>query len=154
MNAVNRTFVALIALAWLALMGLIAYLVWNPGQFIEVTGSTLNARFEVVLDTTAERTLASIVIGLLMVPAVMLLMIEATAFDRRAGDLGIEAKLEHDRNMRLQSRVSELEKQLESERRRASEAPRPAAEREPSVATQDAGPGRLTIPRRWHLFGR
>jgi hypothetical protein len=166
-NAVNRLFVAILALAWIGLLGFIAYLVWNPGEFVEVSGSTLNARFEVLLDTTAEQTLASIVIGLLMLPAVMLLLMEATVRDRRAGNATAEAKLAQERNKRLEARVNDLERQLELERKRdgdtvsqvASREERvdthePRHDREERVETYEPRHDRVTASRRWHLFGR
>lgn len=154
MNAINRIFVAILALAWIALLGFIAYLVWNPGEFVEVSGSTVNARFDVLLETTAEQTLASIVIGLLMLPAVMLLLMEATVRDRRVGDATAEAKLAHDRNKRLEARVSELEKELESERKRDADTVRRVADRDERVDTYEPDRERVTASRRWHLFGR
>jgi hypothetical protein len=153
-NAVNRFFVAILALGWIALMGAIAYLVWNPGEFVEISGSTLNARFEVLLDTTAEQTLASIVIGLLMLPAVMLLLMEATVHDRRAGALSAEARTERDRSKQLESRVHDLEGQLDSERKRDAATVRTVAEREERAPVYEPEHSRVTASRRWHLFGR
>jgi hypothetical protein len=153
-NAVNRMFIALLSLAWIALMAGLAYLVWNPGEFIEVNGSTVSSRFEILLDTTAEQTLASIVLGLLMLPAVMLLLMEATVHDRRSSDASAELKLERDRNKQLTSRMSDLEKQLESERKRDGEAVRRMADRDERVETYPVGSDRVTPARKWHLFGR
>jgi hypothetical protein len=148
MNAINRIFVATLALAWLAVVGALIYLVWNPGEFIQVSGSTLSGRFEILTATTAEQTLATIILGLLMLPSMMLLIMEATVRDHRTADLGAEAKLERDRNKRLESRISDLEKQLEAERKHDAEAVRRMADRDVDRTE------RATPPRRWHLFGR
>jgi hypothetical protein len=150
-NAVNRLFVTLLSLAWIALMAGLVYLVWNPGEFIEVNGSTLTSRFEILLNTTSEQTLASIVLGLLMLPAVMLLFMEATVRDTRAREVGAEARLERDRNKQLTSRVDELEKQLETERKRDADVVRRVADRDERVEVDH---GRVTPARKWHLFGR
>src|SRR5688572_21514684 len=109
MNAVNRLFIALLSLAWIGLMGFLVYLVWTPNEFIEINNSSMNTRFELLLETTAEQTLATIGLGILMLPAVMLLIMEATMRDSRAREVGAEARLEHDRNKQLQSRVEDLE---------------------------------------------
>lgn len=154
MNAVNRLFVVLLSLAWIALMAGLVYLVWNPGEFIEVTGSTVRSRFEILLDTTSEQTLASIVLGLLMLPAVMLLFMEATVRDRRAADASAELKLERDRNRQLSSRIDGLEKELGRERKEDADTVRKVAERDEQVGTYDADHGRVTPARKWHLFGR
>jgi uncharacterized protein YlxW (UPF0749 family) len=154
MNAVNRLFIAVLALAWVGLMGFLVYLVWTPGEFIEINNTSMNTRFELLFDTTAEQTLASIVLGVLMLPAVMLLFMEATVRDTRARDVGAEVKLERDRNKQLQSRIEELEKQLESERKRDADTVRRVADRDERVETHDANDGRVTPARRWHLFGR
>jgi len=132
----------------------LVYLVWNPGEFIEVSGSTLSSRFEILLDTTSEQTLASIVLGLLMLPAVMLLFMEATVHDTRAREVGAEARLEHDRNKQLTSRVNELEKQLETERKHDAETVRRVADRDERVETYNVDNRRVTPARKWHLFGR
>src|SRR5688572_19185694 len=128
-NAINRLFIATLSLAWIALMGFLVYLVWTPNEFIEVTNSSMNTRFELLLETTAEQTLATIVLGILMLPAVMLLIMEATVRDTRAREVGAEAKLERDRNKQLTSRIDELEKQLENERKRDADTVRRVADR-------------------------
>ena len=155
MNTVNRMFIALLSLAWVALMAGLVYLVWNPGEFIEVTGQTVNARFQFMLDTTAEQTLASIVLGLLMLPAVMLLFMEATVHDRRASDAAAELKLERDRNRALSSRVNELEKELGREHKEDAETVRDVADSRERVQTYEVDRNnRVTPARKWHLFGR
>jgi len=132
----------------------LVYLVWNPGEFIEVNGSTVATRFQILLDTTAEQTLASIVLGLLMLPAVMLLLMEATVHDRRASDAGAELKLERDRNRALSSRVNELEKELGREHQEDAETVRRVADRNERVETYDADRHRTAPAHKWHLFGR
>src|SRR5215207_8683026 len=147
-------FIALLSLAWIALMAGLVYMVWNPGEFIEINGSTVATRFEILLDTTAEQTLASIVLGLLMLPAVMLLLMEATVHDRRASDASAELKLERDRNKALSSRVSGLEKELGREHKEDAETVRRVADRNERVDTYDVSRDRVTPARKWHLFGR
>ena len=154
MNAVNRLFIATLSLAWIALMGFLVYLVWTPGEFIEVTNSGTNFRFELLFDTTAEQTLASIGLGILMLPAVMLLIMEATVRDTRARDVSAEARLERDRNKQLTSRIEDLEKQLENERKRDADTVRRVADRDERVETVAVDDDRVTPARRWHLFGR
>jgi uncharacterized protein YlxW (UPF0749 family) len=144
----------MLSLAWIALMAGLVYLVWNPGEFIEISGSTVKSRFEILLDTTSEQTLASIVLGLLMLPAVMLLFMEATVRDHRAADANAELKLERDRNRQLSSRIDGLEKELGRERKEDADTVRKVAERDEHVETYDAGHGRVTPARKWHLFGR
>jgi hypothetical protein len=155
-NAVNRMFVALLSLAWIALMAGLVYLVWNPGEFIELNGSTVATRFEILLDTTAEQTLATIVLGLLMLPAVMLLFMEATIHDRRASDASAELKLERDRNRALSTRVNDLEKELGREHKEDAETVRRAADNTERVETHDLDRDRdrVTPARKWHVFGR
>jgi len=153
-NAVNRLFIATLSLAWIALMGFLVYLVWTPGEFIEVTNSGTNFRFELLFDTTAEQTLASIGLGILMLPAVMLLIMEATVRDTRARDMSAEARLERDRNKQLTSRIEDLEKQLENERKRDADTVRRVADRDERVETVAVDDDRVTPARRWHLFGR
>ena len=154
MNAINRMFIALLSLAWIALMAGLVYLVWNPGEFIEINGSTVATRFQILLDTSAEQTLASIVLGVLMLPAVMLLFMEATVHDRRASDASAELKLERDRNKALSTRVSDLEKELGRERKDDAETVRRVADRDERVASYDVSRDRVTPARKWHLFGR
>jgi hypothetical protein len=129
----------------------LVYLVWNPGEFIEVSGSTVSSRFEILLDTTSEQTLASIILGLLMLPAVMLLFMEATVRDHRASDANAELKLERDRNRQLSSRVGDLEKELGHERKEDADVVRRVADRDERVEVDH---GRVTPAHRWHLFGR
>ena len=95
-----------------------------------------------------------------MLPAVMLLIMEATYRDNRVREVGAEARTERDRNKQLQSRIDELEKQLSVERKHDMDAgTRPVVEREERVQTYDADRPyedreRVTASRRWHLFGR
>lgn len=152
MNAINRMFIALLSLAWIALMAGLVYLVWNPGEFLEINGSTVSTRFEILVDTTAEQTLASIVLGLLMLPAVMLLFMEATVYDRAADTA--QLKLERDRNRALSSRVNDLEKELGRERKADTEAVHREAGADDRVASGDTGRDRVAPARKWHLFGR
>ena len=158
MNAINRMFIALLSLAWIALMAGLVYLVWNPGEFIEVNGSTAVARFQILLDTTAEQTLATIGLALLMLPAVMLLFMEATIHDRRASNAAAELKLERDRNRALSTRVNDLEKELGREHHEDAETVRDVADRHERVQTYDVNHDRdrdrVTPARKWHLFGR
>jgi len=143
-----------LSLAWIALMAGLVYLVWNPGQFIEVNGSTVSSHFQLLLNSTSEQTLASIVLGLLMLPAVMLLFMEATVRDTRAREASAELKLERDRNRQLSSRVSDLEKELGHERKEDADTVRRVADRDERIETYDVDRGRVTPARKWHLFGR
>lgn len=159
MNAVNRMFIALLSLAWIGLMAGLIYMVWNPGEFIEVTGSTANARFQFMFDETAEQTLATIVLALLMLPAVMLLFMEATVHDRRAANASAELNRERERNRALSSRVNELEKELGREHHEDAETVRDVADRHERVQTYEVNRDegrrdRVTASRKWHLFGR
>jgi hypothetical protein len=153
-NAVNRMFIALLSLAWIALMAGLVYLVWNPGEFIEINGSNVAAHFQVLFDTTAEQTLATIGLAALMLPAVMILFMEATVHDRRGADASAELKLERDRNRALSTRVNDLEKELGREHKEDSETVRDVADRSERVDTYDAGRDRVAPARKWHLFGR
>ena len=156
MNVINRLFVAILALAWIALMAGLMYLVWNPGEFVEVNGSALSGRFEVFTDTSSEQTLATIILALLMLPALLLLFMEATVRDRRARELSAEAREARDHNKRLEARIDELEDQLESERKRDADVVRRVADRDERVVVDEPERerDRVTAPRRWHLFGR
>lgn len=137
MNAFNRAFIALLALAWVAVLGAAIWLIWDQSRIVELTSSSVNLNFDIIADTEAERMLATLAAGALMLPALMLLTFEIKPSGHR--NVVTQSTSEGDVN-KMQGRMASLEKDLAEERAR-NEGLR-GRDR-----TQSSG-------RRWHLFGR
>jgi len=141
MNAFNRAFIALLALAWIAALGAAIWLIWDQSRVIDITSSSVNLNFDIIADTRAEQILATIVAAALMLPALMLLLLELKPSRRRD-----EAYVANDRdNDRMQSRIDSLEKDLERERARNDD------DRIRDADTRDAHP---SGSRRFGIFPR
>lgn len=139
MNSFNRAFMTLLALAWVAAMGAGIWLVWDQARLIEITSNSVNLNFDIVANTQAEKILATIIAGALMLPALMLLAFETKP--SRRPDMVLQTANEGDVR-KMQSEMSSLEKDLTEERAR-NESLR---NREPDTSH--------TSSRRWHLFPR
>ncbi len=142
MNTINRLFVSLIAIGWIALMVGALILIWNPGHAFQVTADHLRLGWDIPTANTSEQTLATIIAALLMLPALFVIIAEMTIRDRRNDAAVIAGEMQR-RNRELEERNQSLARQLETERGRNAEAVRRSADR-----VEPAG------PRRWHLFGR
>jgi hypothetical protein len=114
MNAFNRFVIALFSLAWCAALGVGLWLVWDQSRSIDFTSGGVELAFDIVLSSQAEQILASIIIGALALPALMLLMMQLTPSRRRP----VEDKATADRYTRLEREVESLKRQLEHERPR------------------------------------
>jgi hypothetical protein len=113
MNTFNRTFVALLALAWLAALAGVLYLVWEQSRTIDIDTQNLVFNFDVIMSGRAEKILASLILMALAIPALGLLAAEF--LPRRArGDL--QGMGDAHGYEQLQGRIDALQKQLDSQR--------------------------------------
>ncbi len=142
MNAFNRAFIALLALAWVAALGAAIWLVWDQSRLIEIDTSAVQLNFDLIATTQAEQILATIIAAALMLPALMLLAFEMKPSRRR--DMVLATANEGDVR-KMQSRIDSQEKDLAEERAR-SENLRTRDNDQPTTAT--------TGSRRWGLFPR
>jgi len=116
MSVFNRSFMSLVALAWCAALALGAYLIWDQSRNLNFDGSWLQFHLDLILDTEAERILATLVAAALALPALLLLAMELTP----AGGA------RYSRNDRrrdesygaLQAKVDTLQKRLDDEQTR------------------------------------
>lgn len=141
MNSVNRVFMTLLALAWVAAMGAGIWLVWDQARLIEITSNSVNLNFDIVANTQAEKILATIIAGALMLPALMLLAFETKP--SRRPDMVLQTANEGDVR-KMQSQMSSLEKDLAEERARNESLRNRDTDKDVSH----------TSSRRWHLFPR
>jgi hypothetical protein len=109
MNAFNRVFVSLLALMWCAVLGGALLMVWDLNRQIDWNHANFRAVFDVISLTRSEQILGTIVIGLLLLPAVMLMAFEMKPSGRDARDMHRDG---------LEKRVEAMQRQLEAERRR------------------------------------
>ena len=106
MNAFNRALLALIALAWCALMVGLLFLVWDEGRIVDINNDAFQLRFDIELASQSSRILASIILGALLLLGVLLLVRELLPSGRR----------DKRRIDEVQRRVEELQHQLDQER--------------------------------------
>ncbi|MGE0060354.1 MAG: hypothetical protein AB7T32_20430 [Dehalococcoidia bacterium] len=145
MNAFNRGFIALLALAWVAVLGAAIWLVWDQARLVEIDSSAIKLNFDLIANRQAEQILATIIAAALMLPALMLLALEMKPSRRR--DMVLATANEGDvRNM--QSRIDTLEKDLTEERARNENLRHRDNDRVEANRVTNGG------SRRWHLFPR
>jgi hypothetical protein len=142
MNAFNRAFIAIMALAWIAVLGAAIWLVWDQSRVAEISSSSVNLNFDIIANTQAEKILATIIAGAAMLPALMLLALEMKPSRRR--DMVVQTASERDVR-KMQSHERELERDLAEERARNDNQ---------RIRDADAKPVRSSNSRRWHLFPR
>ncbi len=140
MNAFNRAFIALLALAWVAVLGAAVWLVWDQARLVEIDTSSINLNFDIIADTQSEQILATIIAGALMLPALMLLAMELKPSRRR--EAAAYSASDRDRD-RAPSRIDRRDDDLADERSRLDDAHR--------EADKD---GRPRSSRRWNVFPR
>lgn len=140
MSGLNRFLVVFFALAWLAALGVVLWLVWDQGRIIEVNDGGIEVLFDVTLER-AEQILASIILGALALPPLAMLLMQL----KRSRPRRIEQPVADDRIAQLQGQVDALERRL---RESPSEPARPAV-----VSTDERHdePAREPRSRRWHL---
>jgi len=143
MNAFNRAFIAVMALAWVALLGAAIWLVWDQSRVAEISSSSVNLNFDIIASTQAEKILATIIAGAAMLPAMMLLAFEMKPSRRH--DMVVQTASERDVR-KMQSHERELERELAEERARNDNQ---------RIRDADAKPVRSSSSsRKWHLFPR
>ena len=143
MNAFNRGFMGLLALAWIAALGAAIWLVWDQSRLVEIDTSAIKLNFDLIADTQAEKILATIVASVLMLPALMLLGFEMKPARRR----DMTAHTANDGDVRtMRGRIDSLEKDLANERSR-NDVQRERNRADDRVAASSGN-------RRWHLFPR
>jgi len=141
MNAFNRAFMTLLSLAWIAALGAAIWLIWDQSRLIEVDTNAITLNFDLIANTQAEKILATIIAGALMLPALLLLGFEMKPSRRR--DMVVQTASERDVR-KMQSRQQSLEKDLMEERVRNENL----RDRDAAPAVSHSG------SRRWHLFPR
>ena len=134
MNAFNRFVVAVIALAWLAALGLSLFLIWDEERAIDISTSSVRFGFDLMLSSRSDQVLATIIVGLLAFPGLMLLAMQFVPARGRP----VEDRRVTDRYGRLEQRIDALQQELARERTRPADTPRP----EPA-----------DHPRRWRFLG-
>jgi hypothetical protein len=112
--------VGLFALAWLAVLGLVGWLVWEQSRFVSINDLGLDFRLDIDAATQSEQILATIVLAALALPPLALL---AMQFRRSRGNRieGRMAELERrdhadERYTKLETQIAELEGRLQNER--------------------------------------
>jgi hypothetical protein len=139
MNAFNRGFMGLLALGWIAVLGAAIWLVWDQSRLFEIDTSAIKLNFDLIADTQAEKVLATIIAGALMLPALLLLGFEMKPSRRR--DTAVQTANGSD-DRKMQNRIDSLERDLANERARNDNV-------------RDRGDKPVTTGnRRWHLFPR
>jgi hypothetical protein len=142
MNAFNRGLIALLALAWIAVLGAAIWLVWDQSRLVEIDTSAIKLNFDLIADTRAEQILATIIAAVLMLPALLLLGFEMKPNRRR--DIAAQTADEGDVR-KMQGRIDSLERDLTNERARNEEL---------RDRKRDDNRAAATGNRRWHLFPR
>jgi len=139
MNVLNRTFVSLLALIWCALLGGLLYLVWEQAQGVDVDNSAFALSFDWLAETQAEKILATLVLGALMVPAAGLILMELTVHGRRT-----DIRESQTRERQLEARVEALQRRLDEQR----PSGQPVSQPRPEVGTPQPQRER----RRWRFL--
>jgi len=109
MNLFNRMFIAVLAMAWIAALAGVLYLIWE-NQAITITSENLMLDFDIITSSRAEQILATLIVAALGVPALGLLLAE---FLPRGRVREVRDARDYDR---LQQRVDTLQQRLDSER--------------------------------------
>jgi len=111
MHVFNRLFASLIAIAWGVLLGYLLFVVWRPAQSPSIESDSIHFNLGFTF-TTSEQILASIVIGVLMLPAAFLLGLELFGFGRRSpAEREFSGRRGAGRYETLESRIARLEGQ-------------------------------------------
>lgn len=107
MGGLNRLIVVVFAFAWLAVLGLALWLVWDQSRFVEVNDGGIEFLFDVTL-ARAEQILASIILGALALPPLAMLLMQL----KRSRPRHIDQPAENDRLAQLQAQIDSLERRL------------------------------------------
>jgi hypothetical protein len=113
-----------LALAWIGLLVLVGWLVWDQTRFLQVNDMGIDFRFDIVADTRAEQILATIVLAALAIPPLGMLMtlgMGVRGRNRRVRETaetrGAVAGASGERVARIEEHVEDLERRLANERR-------------------------------------
>ena len=111
MQVFNRLFASLIAIAWGVLLGWLLFIVWRPGEGAKIESDSIH--FNLAFNfTTSEQVLATVVIGVLMLPAAFLLGLELFGFRGRSpAQREFAGRRGAARYETLESRIARLESQ-------------------------------------------
>ena len=134
MTTFNRAFVALWTCLWCAGLAVGLLLVWDRALDISADSAWITGNFNLIFDTRAEQILATIILGALALPALLLLAMELVP-QRGALDRGMRHRDES--YGALQARVEGLEKRLSDERDLRKDTQRDA-ERERRILREQA----------------
>jgi hypothetical protein len=152
MAAINRMIVGMFAVAWMAVLGLIGWLVWEQSRFVSINDLGLDFRLDIDAATQSEQILATIVLAALALPPLALL---AMQFRRSRGNRieGRMAELERrdhadERYTKLENQVSELERRLQSEREVNRRLETDIERARPVAATDDGTVAKVAEPHR------
>ena len=152
MAGMNRLFVAVFALAWIGLLALVGWLVWDQARFLEFNDLGINFNFDVNADARSEQILATIVLGALALPPLGMLAMQMRRsrgrrdkVDARAVEL--ERTHDNERYTKLELQVADLERRLESERETNRRLETDIERARPEVASATD----TRHSRRWHL---
>lgn len=141
MNTFNRGLLAILALAWIAVLAAGIWMIWDQTRVIDISSNAVSLNFDIVANTQAERILGTIIAAALMFPALMLLLLELKPSRRR--DMVVQTANESDVH-KMQDRIGTLERDLAEERARNDNLRARGAD----TAPRHAG------SRRWNLFSR
>jgi len=108
MNLFNRMFIAVLAMAWIAALAGVLYLIWE-NRAITINSENLMLDFDIITSSRAEQILATLIVAALGIPALGLLLAEFLPRGR------VREVKDRDYD-RLQQRVDTLQQRLDSER--------------------------------------
>ena len=155
MAGINRLIVGLFALTWLAVLGLLGWLIWDQSRFVEITDLGLDFRLDIEAANQSDQILATIVLVALALPPLALLALQM----RRSQDSRTErrmAELERrdhadERYGRLESQITELERRLQSERETNRRLETDIEQARPAVDSGARQTSESHRSRRWRL---
>jgi hypothetical protein len=129
--------VGMFALAWLAGLGLVGWLVWDQSRFVSINDLGLDFRFDIDAATQSEQILATIVLVALALPPLMLLAMQLRR--SRSGRIELERRDHADeRYNKLENQVAELERRLQNEREENRQLETDIERARPVVASDEA----------------
>jgi hypothetical protein len=112
--------VAMFALAWIGVLGLIGWLVWEQSRFVSINDLGLDFRLDIDAATQSEQILATIVLAALALPPLALLAMQfrRSHANRIEGRMAELERRDHadERYTKLENQVAELERRLQNER--------------------------------------
>jgi hypothetical protein len=145
MSGFNRAFMSLLLLAWCAALGGLMYLVWYQDRIVDLSNRVFRLNFDVITNSRSDQILATIVLGALMLPALLLLLMELKPSRRRVDVRDREREVAHEREMPGEpvrdARYSELESRVETLQRRLDEEHRIQSRPETPVADVESREG-------------